>query len=341
MKAVFNAVQLGHKPTRYMSKGRMVHYPEQPERVRRLLHGLRKAQCNIHAARKHEKSDLLSVHSARYVDFLETAHQRWKTLGNAFDEVMPSTRPVPGLNAYPQSVIGRAGWHLSDFSCPVVADTFKVAKASADTALTAAELVLAGERAVYALCRPPGHHAMHERAAGFCYFNNTALAAKLLRASNSKVAILDIDVHHGNGTQSIFYADPTVFTVSIHADPDDFYPFYHGFSDQTGIGEGKGYNLNLPIPVKSNDAMWGNALASALEAIDEFAPTALVVALGLDAHSHDPLGGGDVSTEGYRLIGGLIGSLNLPTVIVQEGGYLTPYLGDTLANFLTGFEAPE
>ena len=151
------------------------------------------------------------------------------------------------------------------------------------------------------------------------------------------MAILDVDVHHGNGTQAIFYERADVLTVSIHADPAHYYPFFYGYADQRGSGPGEGYNLNLPVPVKSGDEAWRQALAAALERIRGYAPGALVVALGLDAHEADPLSGGGVTTGGFATMARMIAGADLPTVLVQEGGYLTPFLADNLAAFLRGF----
>ena len=338
MKTIFNAAQLGHKPQRYLSKGKMVHYPDQPERVRRLLVGVRTAKGIIHAAKKFDSSFYTAAHSPRHVDFLENGFKEWSKLEGSYKEMMPSVRPAPGLQQYSNHILGKAGWHLSDFSCPLLYETWGAVKASADTALTAADAVASGDRAVYALCRPPGHHAQYDRAAGFCYLNNAALAATWLRKTHAKVAVLDIDVHHGNGTQQIFYKNKNVFTVSVHADPDEFYPFYQGFESQKGEGDGEGFNLNLTLPVKSGNAVWLNNLEKAMTAIEEFSPGALVLSLGLDAHEADPLEGGAVTTPGFAEMAVMIRSLDLPTVIIQEGGYLTPYLGDNLASFLTGFE---
>ncbi len=338
MKVVFNAQQLGHKPERYLSKGKMVHYPERPERVRRLLLGVRKANGVVHAAKTFNQEIFGRIHTQRYLDFLENGYQEWSQLEDSYKEMMPSVRPAPGLTTYSQHIVARAGWHQSDFSCPVVADTWKVVSASANTALTAAQMVADGDKVVYALCRPPGHHAQRERAGGFCYLNNAALATALLRRTHKKVAILDIDVHHGNGTQQIFYRRGDVQTVSIHSDPDQFYPFYQGHSEEIGVKEGEGFNLNIPVPVKSGNQVWMQALERALIAIGEFDPGALVISLGLDAHEADPLEGGAVTTQGFAEMAVMISSLELPTVIVQEGGYLTPYLGDNLASFLIGYE---
>ncbi len=338
MKAIFSAVQLGHKPKRYLSKGKMVHYPDQPERVRRLLQGVRKAELSIHAARSFSDSMYESVHSARYVDFLKNGFDEWEKLEDSYEEMMPAVRPAPGPITYSPHIIGRAGWHLSDFSCPIVSDSWKVIKASADTALTAASAVAAGEKSAYALCRPPGHHAQHERAGGFCYLNNAALAAAHLRKTYDRVSILDIDVHHGNGTQQIFYHRDDVQTVSIHADPNEFYPFYQGYEAQKGIKQGEGFNHNIVVPVKADDLAWMTGLEKALTLVSDYRSGALVLSLGLDTHEKDPLNGGAVTTTAFAEMAAMISNLNLPTVIIQEGGYLTPFLGDNLASFLIGFE---
>ncbi len=339
MKAVFNALQLQHNPTRFLSLGHIVDYPESPERARILLKGARMAGAQIHATRGFEDVHIAAIHTGRHLKFLAQAFRKWSRKKGAFPEVMASVRPVERPARYPRDITGRAGWHLMDFSCPVTEHTWAAVRASANTALTAADLVAGGEPMAYALCRPPGHHAYADRAGGFCYLNNTALAAEFLRGSHERVAVLDIDVHHGNGTQSIFYARDDVLTVSVHADPAKFYPFYYGYEDQSGSGPGTGFNLNIPVPVKSDDEVWLGAVQHALEAISEYEPGALVIALGLDAHESDPLQGGAMTTEGFTRLARAIAGLKLPTVIVQEGGYQSEVLAENLASFLGTYEA--
>jgi acetoin utilization deacetylase AcuC-like enzyme len=336
VKAVFHHAQSGHVPTRFLSRGNVVPYPEVPARARRLMEGVRKAGIGIHAARNFPRELILRVHTRRYLQFLESAHGEWASDEEAFPELVASLRPLERPATYPRHILGRAGWHMMDFSCPLLADTFKAVRASADTALTAAMLVMEGDRSAYALCRPPGHHAYPDRAGGFCYLNNVAIAAEALRERHDRVAILDLDVHHGNGTQAIFYSRADVLTVSIHADPRDFYPFYYGHEHQTGQGDGQGFNINIPVPVGSDDAVWLGALEHALAAIEGYGPQVLLVALGLDAHEADPLQGGAMTTAGFREMAVNIATMNLPTVIVQEGGYLTDFLADNLAAFLRG-----
>ena len=199
-------------------------------------------------------------------------------------------------------------------------------------------MLFRSERASYALCRPPGHHAFADMAGGFCFLNNSAIAAAHLRQRHERVAILDVDVHHGNGTQGIFYERGDVLTISIHADPAWFYPFVWGYAHERGAGAGLGANFNIPLPLGTGDDDFIAALARAKAMLAAFAPGALVVALGLDASEHDPLAGLAVTTDGFHRIGAAIASIGLPTVFVQEGGYLSDILGANLTAVLGGFE---
>ncbi|HKX57295.1 MAG TPA: histone deacetylase family protein, partial [Xanthomonadales bacterium] len=251
----------------------------------------------------------------------------------------PNIHPDRRDGAYPASAVGQAGFHMLDTGCPISAETWNSALASAHTAVQGAALLLDEEDSAYALCRPPGHHAGRDFAAGFCYLNNSAIAAQELVAEFGRVAILDIDVHHGNGTQDIFYRRSDVLTVSLHADPERFYPFFWGHAAERGAGEGLGYNLNIPLPRGTGDKDYLAELDRALLRIESFAPGALVVALGLDAHESDPFQGLAISTEGFSKIAARIASLELPTLLVQEGGYLSADLGANLQSFLDGFLA--
>jgi acetoin utilization deacetylase AcuC-like enzyme len=227
---------------------------------------------------------------------------------------------------------------MGDMACSIGQHTWHAATWSAHVATHAAELVLGGERATYALCRPPGHHAYADRANGFTYLNNAAIAAQHLRQRHDRVAILDIDVHHGNGTQGIFWRRRDVLTISLHADPHFCTPFFTGHAHEVGEGEGLGYNLNLPLARATGDEGYLQALGTAISTVRAYAPGALVVALGLDAHENDPYQMLAVSTPGFARILGDIARLGLPTVLVQEGGYLSEDLGPNLASALAGFE---
>jgi acetoin utilization deacetylase AcuC-like enzyme len=201
--------------------------------------------------------------------------------------------------------------------------------------------VLGGARVAYALCRPPGHHAFADMAGGFCYLNNVAIAAELARARHARVAILDVDVHAGNGTQGIFYERPDVFFVSLHGDPSGFYPFFAGYADERGRGAGEGATLNLPLPHGTGDTGFLAALERGLDAIRRVSPGFLLVSLGFDASGHDPLSVLKVTDAGFAEIARRVAALGLPTVLVQEGGYLSDQLGQHLATFLGSFEAAQ
>lgn len=339
MKAVLaEAEQKRHYPPSYLVNGVMEKNPERPERIAMLLDGARKAGCEIVRPETYGLAPIAAVHSGRYLDFMARAHERWSHIPGASEAVTPNVHPVR-RGGYPASVVAQAGWHMIDASAPVSADTWESAQWSAWTAAHAAQLVLEGERAAYALCRPPGHHAGAETAGGFCYLNNAAVAAQVLRASHERVAIIDVDLHHGNGTQDIFYSRSDVFTVSIHADPVRFYPFFWGYADETGEGDGEGLNLNLPLPRGAGDGAFLDALSSALKQTGAYGPDAAVIALGLDAYEGDPIAGLSVSTEGFIRIGEALGAaLKCPTVIVQEGGYPCEALGSNLVAFLGGFQ---
>lgn len=337
MKAFFAEEQRRHYPESYLVNGVFHPNPEHPDRVDLLLEGARQAGCAIERPADCGLSPILDVHEARYLRFLENAHERWRRIKGASPSVTPNIHPVSRDNHYPDSVVAQAGWHMLDASAPIGPDTFESARWSAASAVAAADAVVTGERAAYALCRPPGHHARQDAAAGFCYFNNSAIAATRLRKKRRRVAVLDVDLHHGNGTQDIFYDRVDVLTISIHADPTRFYPFFWGSEDQRGSGRGEGFNVNFPLPRGSNDDAFLAALDAALLKVADFAPDALVVALGLDAYEGDPFGGLSVTTQGFHRIGAMIGGARLPTAMVQEGGYLCDDLGRNLSAFLTGF----
>jgi acetoin utilization deacetylase AcuC-like enzyme len=337
MKSFYADEQKRHDPKAFLSSGAPKPNPEQPERIERLLEGAQAAGATIERPANYGLGPIAAVHTPEYIAFLKNIFARWQYIEGASAEVIPNIHPLARDGAYPASAVGQAGYHMADTACPISADTYDSACWSAWSAVAAAQAVQAGQPAAYALCRPPGHHAFADVAGGFCFFNNSAIAAQELRKTSARVAILDVDLHHGNGTQGIFYARSDVLTVSLHADPIRFYPFFWGHADERGQGPGLGYNLNLPLARKSGDEPFLEALDAAFSRIEAFAPEALVVALGLDAFEGDPFGGLSVSTPGFSRIGEAIAGLRLPTVIVQEGGYLCDELADNLTAFLTGF----
>lgn len=239
--------------------------------------------------------------------------------------------------ALPTGIQGQIGWYIAGASAPIIEGTWDAAVSAAHVALEAAERLLGGQQEAYALCRPPGHHAYSDLAGGFCYLNNAAIAAEHLAASLGRVAILDIDVHHGNGTQGIFYDWDDVHFVSVHGDPNDLYPFYAGYRDEIGEGKGTGHTKDLPLPRLARDEPFLGAIDEGLSSIGRYQPAALVVSLGFDAFRGDPTAHLAVSTEGFRQAGMRIGRIRKPILLVQEGGYAVSDLGRNLAAFLDGF----
>ena len=337
MDAIYDSTQQKHDPKFFLQNGIVKPSPESPQRAEVFLKALHGAGHNIIAPEAHDSAAIQAIHTPDYLQFLETIHERWQHTGGS-EEVIPNVHPNRWVaNGYPDSAAGHAGWHMADTACPIGAGTWEAAQAGAKTVIDAAQRALNGATAVYALCRPPGHHAFADMAGGFCYLNNSALAAQELRSQHERVAILDVDVHHGNGTQGIFYRRRDVLTVSLHADPQRFYPFFWGYAHERGAGEGFGCNFNLPLPRHTADDEFLVELERGLERVRAFRPGALVVALGLDAFEGDPLAGLGITTQGFARIAQAIAQLKLPTVLVQEGGYLCDALGPNLVSFLSGF----
>lgn len=284
----------------------------------------------------HGLAPILAVHDADYVHFLETVFAESAAYYGEPTPVFTWTFATRHTGRKPRSWRGLLGYYAFGWGSPILDGTWTAAYWSAQCALTAADLVLAGERAAYALCRPPGHHAARDLYGGFCYLNNAAIAARYLQTwHQGRVAILDIDYHHGNGTQAIFYADPGVLYCSLHAHPDDDYPYYWGEASEMGAGPGEGLNRNWPLPPGIDDAGYLAALDEALSAIHDFSPQALVVSAGLDIGAGDPSGGFNITAAGLAEIGCRIAALGLPAVIVQEGGYRPDTLGENAVALLS------
>ena len=333
MIVLFDDAQRAHDPQFFLSSGAMRPCPEKPTRIDALLGGVAKLGLQVRKPQDHGMDAIAAIHPERYLTFLQTIHARWSRIEGASPEVIPNVHPASRHDGYPLSAVGQAGFHLADTSAPIGAQTWQAAYASAQTAIHGAELLLQGQQS-YALCRPPGHHAFSDLGGGFCYLNNTAIAAQALTLQGRKVAILDVDLHHGNGTQGIFYDRPDVLTVSIHAHPERYYPFFWGYPEETGTDAAAGANLNLALPRGTGDEEFLRRLADGLQKIGDWGADTLVLALGLDAFVGDPFAGLAVTTAGFARIGRAVRSLGLPTLIVQEGGYLCHELGDNLAAVL-------
>lgn len=338
MKVVYSDSHLRHQPGQVISRGRPQDHFEIARRAEELVAAARRDGHDIIAPAAYGPGPRAAVHTPDYLDFLARAFAEWQALPDPTPAVQAHAYPNRRMQARPTGIIGLAGYHMATNSCPIVEGTWEASCAAADVAVHAAELVLRGAPVAYALCRPPGHHAFSDLAGGFCYLNNVAIAAQYMRRRLGRVAILDIDVHHGNGTQGIFYDRSDVFFVSLHGDPSDFFPFFAGYAHESGEGAGLGYTLNLPLPPGTGDRDYLAALDRALAAIRHFAPDALLVSLGFDAYEQDPIGVLKVTTGGFGEIGRCIGAFSMPTLLVQEGGYNCDALGANLSSFLSGFE---
>ena len=310
---------------------------EVPARAEIILDAVQSAGLGpVSAPSDHGQEPILAVHDAGYVDYLRTVYAESAAYFKKAETVFGTTFSPRGGLRKPTGFLGLTGYYAFGVGSPILEGTWTAAYWSAQCALSAAERVQGGDAAAYAyaLCRPPGHHADEDLYGGFCYLNNAAIAARYL---GERVAILDIDYHHGNGTQMIFYADPTALFCSLHAHPDDDYPYYWGDVDEVGTGAGAGYNRNWTLPQGTDDALYLAALGEALAAIREFAPRYLVVSTGFDIAVGDPVGGFNITPQGLHAIGERIAALRLPTAIVQEGGYLLERLGENATAFLRAF----
>ena len=344
MYVVYSAAHRQHDPPFEIAEGGTKQpFFEAPARMDRICAALDAAGWAEYVVpADHGLDPILAVHDADYVDFLRTGYDRWRAeaaaLGDHIDPtvLLGTVWPPRRTQGRPATAAGQAGFYAMDTACPIVAGTYAAALTAAHCALTGAHLLTAGEQAVFALCRPPGHHAGRDYAGGYCYFNNASIAARTL-AAHGRVALLDVDFHAGNGTQDIFYEDPSVLMVDIHADPDRQYPYFSGYADERGAGAGLGYHHNFPLPYKADDALYLATLDAALAEIRSFAPHCLVLSFGADIYAGDPIGDLAVTTPGFAAIGARIASLGLPTLIVMEGGYNTEQLGANTVNLLAGF----
>jgi acetoin utilization deacetylase AcuC-like enzyme len=348
---VWSDACLRHQPKGEVWVGVTIEGTEVPERANVIRKTLEAAGADIVTATEHSDDVLLSVHSPELVDWMRSSSQEWDAAG--FPEEPGQDRVVPYVfptNAFldgmpmrrPTAVHGRAGMFGYDTMTLIGPGTWEAARGAVDAALTAVDIVGDAPKQVsYALCRPPGHHATTAGYGGSCYLNNAAVAAEgLRRAGYGSVAVIDIDAHHGNGTQAIFYDREDVFYGSLHIDPGvGWFPHYVGHADETGRRDGEGANRNVPLPEGAGDEPWLNALGSLVDQIRQFEPEAVVVSLGVDAAADDPESPLRVTADGYRSGGELIASLGKPTVAVQEGGYHLPSLGPLVLATIEGLES--
>lgn len=344
MLAFYNEHHAQHKGRFEIFRGEMVPCFEKPERADMVLAEFeRRGLGRVVTPQGVPLVSLERVHAPRYLAFLRNAWSEWLALDpdNAGKDAFPAVWPVRTLRSdiEPDNFCARLGLYSMDSGTPLTSGTWVAAKTGADCAVNAAHALRIGERSTFALTRPPGHHAGADFFGGYCFLNNAALAAQhMLDDGAGKVAILDIDYHHGNGTQSIFYGRDDVLFVSIHADPRSEYPFYLGHADEKGEGAGLGFNLNLPLPAGTDSAQWMAALESACLKVNMFGADALVVSLGVDTYIGDPLSHFKLHSADFLRIGERIAHLGLPTAFIFEGGYAVDELGINVVNVLEGFE---
>jgi acetoin utilization deacetylase AcuC-like enzyme len=334
MKRFFDPRQLAHAPEKELHNGGFTDFAEKPVRAEAILAAIGGADPPA----DHGEAAIRAVHDAGYIDFLKTGPARWAAAGRPGD-VMGYIWPIVGRRPLKLDRIDAlAGRYSLDASTPLTSETWDAAYWSAQSVLSALDAVLAGDRAAFALCRPPGHHAGADYLGGYCYLNTAAIAAQAARnAGAERVAILDIDYHHGNGTQDIFWERGDVFYVSIHADPATDYPFFWGHADETGEGQGAGTTLNLPLAQGATLDSFRAAQTTALDAIARFGPDLLIVSFGADTWTGDPISHFKLETADYKVLARDIAARGWPTVIAMEGGYALDALGGNVMSLLSGF----
>ncbi len=343
MITIFSPSHEQHAPEQEFFRGKLVPCFETPARAGFVIQEISARGHHVVPPSVDSHEILRRVHSERYLTFLETAWDQWVALdpGNVVVQPFPSVWPVRTLRSdlEPSDFIAQLGLYSMDNGTPMVAGTWSAVKAGADAAASAAGMILSGQPAVFCATRPPGHHAGMDFMGGYCFLNNAAIAAQaLIDGGCKRVAILDVDYHHGNGTQSIFYHRSDVLYVSIHGDPRIEFPFYLGYASETGEGQGEDFNLNLPLPAGTPSETWFTALEMACLRVEKHHPDALVVSLGLDIFADDPIGKFSLVSDDFLHLGARVKRIGLPTAFILEGGYATKELGFNAANVLEGFE---
>ena len=343
MITFYNHLHAQHQGKFEMFRGELVPCFEVPARADHVLAELQRRQLgSVQPPQSFEDAALERIHSPRYLHFLQNAWADWVALdpANAQRDALPSVWPIRTMRSdvVPDNFAARMGLYSYDAGSPLTAGTWVAARMGADCALSAAQQLVSGAGAAFSLSRPPGHHAGADFFGGYCFLNNAALAAQYLRDNGcARVAVLDIDYHHGNGTQAIFYDRADVFFASIHGDPRTEYPFYLGHADETGVGQGLGANVNLPLPRGTDFEAWYAALEHSLQCIARHGVDALVVSLGMDTFEGDPISGFTLQSADYLRVGARLKAAGLPTALVFEGGYAVAEVGINAVNVLEGF----
>lgn len=339
MKVFYSDDHRLHFPKGEMYGGELVTPFERPARMDFVLERLRDVgMTDIEAPGAVDMAPVRAIHDADYLSFLETAYDEWKAAGFGGDAIAASFPARRQRQKVPKHIDGKVGYYALAMETSIAEGTWKAALSACAVAQSAQRVVSAGERTAFAMCRPPGHHATSDQFGGYCFLNNAAIAAQMFLDDGVKrVAILDIDFHHGNGTQDIFYRRSDVFYCSLHGEPENAFPYFLGYADETGEGEGEGYNANYPLPEGSNYVAWSACLDSALARIADYGPDALVISLGVDTFKEDPISFFKLDSADYLTCGKAIAGLGLPTLFVMEGGYAIEEVGINTVNVLQGF----
>ncbi len=341
MITVYSDAHLKRQAKTELYGGELVPPHECPERARFVLDRVSAVGLgDIIAPEAYGLAPIRRVHDAAYLEFLEHAWEDWSAAGYR-GEAIPTCWPARRMvQKRPTQIDGKLGYYAASSETSICDGTWPAALGAVDVALTAAARLVAGDRGAFALCRPPGHHAASDLYCGYCFLNNAAIAAQwLCDRGASRVAILDVDFHHGNGTQDIFYDRSDVLFVSLHGDPAEAFPHFLGYADETGSGAGSGFNVNFPLPRGAGFDVWGAALADGLHRIATFAPDYLVVSLGVDTFERDPISFFKLTSGDFSRYGEMIGKLAIPTLFVLEGGYAVAEIGINAVNVLSAFEA--
>ena len=341
MDVIYSPDHALHQSPGELNSGEFVPAFEKPERAEIILNRARAVDLGpVLSPERFPLDAITRIHDAGMVDLLRHGFAEWETLGRT-GGAFPFTFFTRGFRAdrVPQTLEGRLAYYCFDAGTPLTATSWQAIESSAHVALTGAQAIVAGTRSIFSLCRPPGHHAGSDHYGGYCFLNNAAIAAQhLLDQGAKRVAILDVDYHHGNGTQQIFYQRSDVLLVNIHATPDQEYPYLLGFADEPGAGPGEGFNLNLPLPWGTDWAGWRAALETGCQRVADYAPDALIISLGVDTYVKDPISQFKLDHEHFTRMGARIAQLGLPTLFVMEGGYAVEEIGINAVNVLTGFE---
>ncbi|TVQ29096.1 MAG: histone deacetylase family protein [Geminicoccaceae bacterium] len=338
MRTAFSPHHVERNPKTELSGGQLVTPFESPRRAELIKAAIETARLGpVLKAQAFDLEPVLRVHDAGFVAFLETVWQRWQAAGMA-GEAIPTVFPARRMQARPvRNIEGQLGYYAMAVETAIDAGTYPAALGAKDAALTAAQWIALGDRCSFALCRPPGHHAAFDLYGGYCFLNNAAIAAQhLLDHGASRIAVLDVDFHHGNGTQDIFYRRDDVLFLSLHGDPQDAFPHFSGFADETGEGKGLGFTANYPLPPGTGWERWAEALEHALARVVHYAPDVLVVSLGVDTFERDPISFFRLRHPDFRRLGGRLGELGTPTLYVMEGGYAIDDIGQNVVAVLAG-----